>query len=67
MLSDFKTLVSRLCREWEDCLMQSLKPEDKAYFESIYLKTATNADLKKSLPLVILSPPEIRSESCSIH
>jgi hypothetical protein len=49
MLSDFKTLVSLLYRRWEDGLMESLMPEDKTYFESICLKTATNADLKKSL------------------
>jgi hypothetical protein len=49
MLSDFKTLVSLLYRGWEDCLMQSLKPGDKTYFDTICLKTATNADLKKSL------------------
>ena len=40
MLSGFKGLDSILYREWEDCLMQSLKPEDKTYFGSICLKTA---------------------------
>ncbi len=49
MLSNFKHLVSDLYREWEDCLMQSLRPVDKTYFESICLKTATKSDLKQSL------------------
>lgn len=48
MLSDFKDLASNLYREWEDCLMQSLGPEDKTYYESICLETATEAKLKRS-------------------
>jgi hypothetical protein len=49
MLWKFKTIVSRLYRKWEDCLIQSLEPEDKIYFNSICLKTATNAELSMSL------------------
>jgi hypothetical protein len=52
MLSNFKTLVSRLYRKWEDCLMQSLRPQEKTYFESICLKTATDGDWPRSLYLL---------------
>ncbi|KIM74728.1 hypothetical protein PILCRDRAFT_695764 [Piloderma croceum F 1598] len=49
MLSDFEDLVAVLYMEWEDCLMQSLRPGERTYFESICLKTATKSELKKSL------------------
>ena len=49
MLLDFKELVSDLYGEWEDQLTQSLKPVEKAYFDSIRLKTATKSELKRSL------------------
>ena len=49
MLLGFKRMVSRLYLEWEDCLIQSLKPVEWSYFESICLKTATNSDLRESL------------------
>jgi hypothetical protein len=49
MLSLFKFLVSDLYGEWEDCLMQSLDPMDKTYFESIRFKTATKHELMWSL------------------
>ncbi|KAF8506588.1 hypothetical protein F5888DRAFT_1643615 [Russula emetica] len=49
MLSNFKDLVSDLYMEWEDCLLQSLSPVDKTYFESICLKTATEDELTNSL------------------
>ena len=49
MLSKFKSNVSRLYRKWKDCLLPSLEPEDKTYFESICHKTVTNADLTRSL------------------
>jgi hypothetical protein len=49
MLSKFRDLVSDLYTEWEDCLMQSLKLQERTYFESICKKTATEADLSWSL------------------
>ncbi len=49
MLSGFRGLVSALYEEWEDCLMESLKLSQRSYFESILNKTATEADLKRSL------------------
>ena len=49
MLSDFAHLVSHLYMEWKDCLVESLEPESKPYFESILLKTASKSDLKQSL------------------
>src|SRR6266852_7166257 len=49
MLSDFEQFVSDLYMEWEDCLVKSLKPVEKTYFESICLKTATKSELKWSL------------------
>ena len=49
MLSDFRDMVSDLYAEWEDCLMQFLKLSERSYLESIRDKTATTADLKKSL------------------
>jgi hypothetical protein len=49
MISDFKHLVSTLYEEWRDCLMQSLNPSERTFFESICFRTATNADLKQSL------------------
>jgi len=49
MLSNFKDLVSDLYMKWEDCLLQSLSPVDKTYFESICLKTATEDELANSL------------------
>jgi len=48
-LSDFRSLVSRLYMKWKDCLVQSLKLPERTYFESIRNKTATKADLMKSL------------------
>ena len=49
MLSDFGILVSDLYTEWADCLMQSLTPWHRTYFESICNGTATKADLTWSL------------------
>jgi hypothetical protein len=49
MLLNFRDLVSVLYAEWEDCLMQSLKLPERTYFESIRNKTATEADLTRSL------------------
>jgi hypothetical protein len=49
MLSNFRDLVSVLYEEWEDCLMQSLTPVQRTYFNSICLKTATEHDLTRSL------------------
>jgi hypothetical protein len=49
MLSNFRDLVSDLYAEWEDCLMQSLKLPERTYFESIRNKTATEAQLTRSL------------------
>jgi hypothetical protein len=49
MLSNFKDLVSVLYMGWKDCLMQSLNPAERTYFESIYLMTATEVDLTRSL------------------
>jgi hypothetical protein len=49
MLSNFRDLVSVLYAEWEDCLMQSLKLPERTYFESIRNKTATEANLMRSL------------------
>jgi hypothetical protein len=46
---ELQRLSFRLYAEWEDCLMQSLKPPERTYFESIRNKTATEADLTKSL------------------
>jgi hypothetical protein len=49
MLSNFKDLVSVLYMGWKDCLMQSLNPAERTYFESIYLMTATGVNLTRSL------------------
>ena len=49
MLSKFRDLVSALYAKWQDCLMQSLKPWDRNYFESMLDKKATKSDLKRSL------------------
>ena len=49
MLSRFKSLVSNLYSEWEDCLMHSLVPRQRRYFESILDKTAMEVDLQESL------------------
>jgi hypothetical protein len=49
MLSDFEGLVAHLYMEWEDCLMPTLKPGERTYFESICLRTATKSDVKNSL------------------
>ena len=49
MLSRFKSLVSNLYAEWEDCLIHSLVPRQRRYFESILDKTATEVDLQESL------------------
>ena len=49
MLSRFKSLVSNLYTEWEDCLIDSLVPRQRKYFESILDKTATEVDLQESL------------------
>ena len=49
MLSTFKDIVSELYMDWEDCLMHTLKPWDRTYFESICLRTATEDDLARSL------------------
>jgi hypothetical protein len=49
MLSNFKDMVSFLYMEWRDCLMQSLNPAERTYFESICLMMATEDDLTRSL------------------
>ena len=49
MLSTFRQLVSDLYEKWADCLMESLEPWQKAYFQSILDNTATKAQLKRSL------------------
>ena len=49
MFSNFEDLVSDLYAEWADCLMQSLEPQERTYFESIRNKTATEANLMRSL------------------
>ncbi|KAH9974258.1 hypothetical protein BGW80DRAFT_1491217 [Lactifluus volemus] len=49
MFWTFRNLVSDLYGEWEDCLMESLKPSERTYFESVLNKTATRAKLTKSL------------------
>ena len=49
MLLKFKDYVSVLYMKWEDYIMESLKPVEKAYVESICFKTATKDDLKLSL------------------
>jgi hypothetical protein len=49
MLSDFKDLVSVLYMKSEDCLVQSLNPTERTYFESICLMTATEVNLTRSL------------------
>ena len=49
MLSKFRHLVSDLYTEWEDCLMESLEPWEKTYFQSILDRRATEADLEESL------------------
>ena len=48
MLSNFKDMVSDLYMEWKNSLT-SLNLEEWAYFESICLKTATEAELTRSL------------------
>ena len=49
MLSSFRDLVSVLYTEWEDYLMQSLHPWERAYFESVRDNTITEDDLMRSL------------------
>ena len=49
MLLNFRDFVSDLYAEWEDLLMESLKPSERTYFESICNKTATEDDLTRSL------------------
>jgi len=49
VLSSFKDLIFELYKEWRDCLMQSLSPAERTYFESIYLMTATEDDFARSL------------------
>jgi hypothetical protein len=49
MLSVFRNLVSNLYRQWEDCLVQSLKLPERTYFQSIRNRTATEPDLRRSL------------------
>ena len=49
MRSHFESSVSDLYWEWEDCLMESLNPMDRTYFDSICFMTATEADLTMSL------------------
>lgn len=49
MLRSFEFLVSGLYSEWEDLLMPSLKPREKAYFQSICDRTATETDVAQSL------------------
>lgn len=49
MLLKFKDYVSVLYMKWEDYIMESLNPVEKAYVESICFKTATEDDLKLSL------------------
>ena len=49
MLSKFRRFVSDLYAEWGGCLVQSLEPQDRSYFESIRNKTATEDELEDSL------------------
>ena len=49
MLSKFEDLVSVLYKAWRDCLMQSLDAEERTYYNSISLKTATEDKLARSL------------------
>jgi len=49
MFSNFKDLVSELYMEWEDCLMDNLRPAEQSYFESICFRTATKAEFSRSL------------------
>jgi hypothetical protein len=49
MLSAFSDLVSELYAKWEDCLVQSLRPEQRRYFESILNMTATKDELMRTL------------------
>ena len=49
MLRSFECLVSGLYSEWEDLLMPSLKPRERAYFQSICDRTATKTDVAESL------------------
>ena len=49
MLSAFSDLVSDLYAKWEDCLVQSLRPSQRRYFESILNMTATKDELMGSL------------------
>jgi hypothetical protein len=49
MLSSFRDFVSDLYAEWEDLLMESLKPSERTYFASICDMTATEDDLMRSL------------------
>ncbi|KIL70012.1 hypothetical protein M378DRAFT_156070, partial [Amanita muscaria Koide BX008] len=49
MLSAFSDLVSELYAKWEDCLLQSLRPSQRRYFESILDMTATKDELMRSL------------------
>ena len=49
MLSSFECLVSGLYSEWEDLLMPSLKPRERAYFQSICDRTATETNVARSL------------------
>ena len=38
-----------LYAEWQDCLVESLQPPERTYFESIRNKTATGIPLARSL------------------
>ena len=49
MLLAFKVMISNLYLEWNDCLMESLDPEETTYLESICLMTATEEVLMMSL------------------
>ncbi|KAK2459529.1 hypothetical protein APHAL10511_008453 [Amanita phalloides] len=49
MLLAFSNLISELYAKWRDCLVQSLMPSQRRYFESILNMTATKDELMMSL------------------
>jgi hypothetical protein len=49
MFSSFKRMVSNLYKEWYQYLEHILDPEEKAFFESIRLNTASEGDWRDGL------------------
>ena len=52
MLDSFKSMVSRLHREWREYIWDSLDLVDQETFQSIHSKTASDGDLRISLELL---------------